>query len=136
MNYKDTLRSINFGGVVTPLPEKAVIVVLTEQTQRSTAADAMQLNSSVYSVTSGKTFRCLGIHLVSDNNGGPGDVVISSGDTEDAETSTITTVQIPTTVARVVINTAIDFELLSGKFLTINPSTARVDFIYMVGYKI
>ncbi len=137
VNYKGKKRTITVYGVEFQIPVAATIIRLNEDTGSATTADAMfDVNDQlVYQVASGKTFHLLGVKIYHDETTTGGSVAISSGDTEDAETAAIITVNTGVTV-NVIMEYPMDKTFASGKFITINPSAAVVENITMIGYEI
>ncbi len=138
MNYKSTQRSITVHGIKVFIPANGVIKHLYDQTASAATADAMRDvdTQAAYQCPTGKTFHIIGVYLHHDETIVAGTVVLSSGDTEDAETSTIVSI---TTIPKA--NGVIEayFEnktLLAGKFLTINPTAATEEFIEIIGYEV
>ncbi len=135
-NYKgSTQRTITVAGVVIIVPSNATIKHLIDIVAASSAADGLMDISDglIYQVTSGKTFRILGISLTSAGTVAQ-TVVVSTGDTENAETATLFTLQIPY-VAGLPMWFSVDKELASAKFLTYNPSSTGTNMIEVIGYE-
>ncbi len=135
VNYKvQSHKRIIIDTLEITVPSNAKIVVLHEPTAASASADAMRddADGAAYVVTSGKTFTCLGV--LTDGDGNAGNVVISSGDTEDAETATVMTVYNWTS-----LNEQwhiLPFTIASAKFITINPSSTQIKYMKMLGYEL
>ncbi len=135
-NYKRG-RNITIAGCKFVLTQSDIFVEITEQTQGSNAADAMQKASSVYTVATGKSFIALGVRIWTDATGG-GTLAIWQGDTEDSLTVLKYTVDVP------FIPNLMGYEVLlnpnpvfsAGKFITIVPSSTVVDHIDIIGYEV
>ncbi len=134
-NYKGGKRKIIVGNVETAVPHGAVIKYLTDEVALSTSPDSMQTAAIAYVVATGKKFRLLGMVLYSDNTGTVGDLTISSGDTEDAETATKVLIEKGTNTQRFRMEIHTDVEFDAGKYIVNNPATANIEFISMVGYE-
>ncbi len=137
MNYKSTQNKIVFGGYERTIPAGATLIVLIDDANANASADAMlsEKTNVLYQVTSGKTFHLCGIQysLVAASGGL---VVISQGDTEDAETVTKVTLKFGSELA-VLYDVAIDgVSFASAKFITSNPSTTNLAQIRMIGYEL
>ncbi len=135
MNYKPHFQQINFAGVITPIPIGGRPVSLSEEVKGSSVADAMVEGIAVYSVTSGKKFRALGMEIFTSNATTICDIAVFQADTEDATTVLKVTVQSLTSVYRGPVQVSFDVEFASGKFITIVPTSTIVDFIRIVGYE-
>ncbi len=138
MNYKGKVRSITIAGIEMSVPAGAIIKHLYEQTGSSSAADGMfdQDDLAVYAVPAGKQFHLLGVKLHLDETLTGGTLVLSTGDTEDAETATITSIDIATmknVVQEIWINDKI---WAATKFITINPASAVIEYTEMIGYEL
>ncbi len=135
MNYKGRARTtIKISGFEESVPAAASIKHLTEQVALATAADGMQFENGIYQVTAGKTFHIIGV-MVHVNSTGGGNVLLSSGDTENAETASIITLPLPSGRAGVT-EFQVTKTLAASKFLTIKPSAAVVDYIEIIGYEL
>ncbi len=137
VNYKSKRKTITFAGVEYPIPEAAVIKFLHDDTASATAADSMfdSNDNLVYAVTAGKTFHLLGVRIFHDETISAGSLVVSSGDTEDAETAAIITLKVGAT-ANIIVEVPMDKTFAAGKFVVYNPSAAVVENIQMIGYEI
>ncbi len=135
VNYKSGgRRKIVAGSIQVNVPANGVLVHLLEQVALSTAADGMLNFNVIYQVTSGKTFHVTSI-IVHTNATGGGTLAVSSGDTENAETSLIVTIPLHSGLA-VATEYYMDFSFVSGKFVTINASAAVVNYVEMFGYEV
>ncbi len=138
VNYKGQVRSIVVGGYERSIPAQAKVIQLHEQVDGSSAADGMFDTSDgiIYSVPAGKTLVILGVTLHGKAAAALDVVVISSGDTENAETASLVSIQIPigNAITEFVLDGSITFA--SAKFVTINPSTTTLDYITMIGYEL
>ncbi len=137
VNYKGLTRSITFSGIKIHYPAQTGHVVLYDQTALSTTADAF-LNTTTgtaYTVTAGKQIHVVGVQVWMDTTTASGTVVISQGDTEDAETVTKWTVRLPTKT-NAYMEQMCNFTVAAGKFITLNPSAASVSHIVLVGYEL
>ncbi len=139
VNYKlSNQRTITAGGITIPVPAGATIIYLTEPTNLAATADGMLKAGVAYQVTSGKTFHIFGVKVHYSGAGG-GTVVFSSGDTENAETATILTLEVPDhtgSESHDDFQYVHDITLASAKFLTSNPSGGVVEQIVVIGYEI
>ncbi len=137
-NYKGEKRAITTGrqGQVIPIHDGHEIIQLVENVDGSNAADGMLENNTgvIYQVAAGKTFRILGVHVRVGTAAAVSTLVISSGDTENAETATLLTLQIPNSGSALTFF-AVDKTLAATKFLTINPSNTEISFIQIIGYE-
>ncbi len=135
-NYKSANNQIiRIGGVETKVPIGAKVVMLHDGVAGSSGADGMvdAADNTIYQVTAGKTLRILGIQITCVTATAE-TIVISSGDTEDAETATIHTHMLPF-IAQTPVWHHVDFTLASAKFLTYNPSSTGVAYIEIIGYE-
>ncbi len=134
VNYKGSTRKIIVAGVSINVPANGKIVMLQDGVNSSSAADGfLDVNvSTIYSVTAGKTLRILGIGLMP-SSANAETVVISTGDTENAETATLLTLTNP--FVALLQWYAVDIELASAKFLTYNPSSTGLAHIFAIGYE-
>ncbi len=134
-NYKNNLK-ITISGVERFTQGNDKLLHLTEQTQGSSTADAMQKGSSVYQVATGKTFVLVGVKIWTDATGG-GTVAIYQADTEDATTSIKRTIDVPFVPNGMGMEQAIDtgVTVASGKFITIVPSTTTVLHFEIIGHE-
>ncbi len=137
MNYKSTQPKIIIGGYERTIPSDGKLVSLIEPTNANASADAMfnEITNTLYQVTSGKTFHLLGLRYSLVAAGG-GTLVISQGDTEDAETVTKVTLMLGFELVAVHEVGMDEITFASAKFITINPSTTNIAQIRMVGYEI
>jgi len=133
MNYKPTEQIIACDSVRTKVPNGTTVKYLSDYVGGSSVADGMMYETLIYQVTTGKTFRCLGILLTCNTTGGAY-LVISEGATEDAETTEKVRVQTPYQ-ANIKFWIPTDFEIASAKFITYNPSFSDIASIAMVGYE-
>ncbi len=133
-NYKGQARRIIIGNVEIPVPAGAVIKTLYDPVLLSTAADALLYQNSTYQVPTGKTFHMIGMRLTIELATGSGNVIISQGDTEDAETLvkvTITYTSNPTNDQEIYG----EEEFTTGKFITVKSSAATLEHIIIIGYE-
>ncbi len=134
VNYKGQIRSILVAGYEKSIPAQAKIVTLHEVAAADTGADGMidDADGLIYQVTAGKTFHCLGV--MTDTDGNSGSMVVSSGDTENAETATVATIYTWSSTAEEWHIR--DFTIASAKFITHNPSGTQVTYVKMIGYEV
>ncbi len=136
VNYRGSAQTrIEIGPVSSSIPIGAKVVLLIDGVAGSNAADGMidVADNLIYSVPTGKTFYALGIQLTSVTAVAE-TIVLSTGDTENAETGTVQSMQIPyLQLEPVWFHVA--FTLQAGKFLTYNPSGTGVQFIQVIGYE-
>ncbi len=133
-NYKQD-DAIIVGGVKTTVPTSDLVLSLTEQTQGSGSADAMQLNSALYQVPTGKTFKLLGIRVWLNGTGG-GTLAIYQADTEDATTTLKLTVDLPFITSGVLYEISGSKSFNASKFITIVPSTTTVLHTVLIGAEV
>ncbi len=135
VNYKGSTRKITVADVEINVPANATIKHLFDGAAGSSAADGMISASDglIYQVTTGKTFRILGILMVTPTAVAQ-TVLLSTGDTENAETGTIITLQMPYG-ANLNIWISLDKTLASAKFLTYKPSSTGLGYIQIIGYE-
>ncbi len=118
-NYKGEKRAVITGhqGAIFPIHDGHEIIQLVENVDSSNAADGfLETNTGViYQVAAGKTFRILGIKVSTKTASAISTVVISSGDTENAETATLLTLQIVNGSSNVLYFT-VDKTLAATKF--------------------
>ncbi len=138
-NYKSSISSkINWGGVITNVPIGAKIVHLHDQVAGSSAADGFidVFDNAIYQVPAGKTLRILGFRIQNNTPVAADTVVISTGDTENAETATLLTILISMNAQQGIIKEVhVDLTLASAKFLTYSPSSTTVIDIEAIGYE-
>ncbi len=142
VNYKTPWDSLEWNGYRRHIPNKAIVKHLTEQVDGSTAADTMIdiADLAAYAVATGKVFHLLGVEIWCDTPVAGGTIALKSGDTEDAETSTVHTLELPMVSQKTgegtkyIIDQAVTWA--SGKFVVINPSGTTVDQIHIVGFEI
>ncbi len=136
-NYKSVhhKQTIRVAGVETNLPIDSTIVHLLDQVVAAAVADGFRRAETgvIYSVTAGKTYRILGVMIVA-TSAQVQTIVISTGDTENAETATLITIDTPY-LAATPMWYAVDKSLAAGKFLTYNPSSTNVEHIEVIGYE-
>ncbi len=135
-NYKSAAqRKIRVLALETPVPINANVQHLQDIVAGSNAADGL-LNietNAIYSVAAAREFVILGIGLIS-VAGAVENVVVSTGDTENAETATILTLQLPSSTG-IQEWYSVRKILAAGKFLTYNPSGTGLNQIDVVGYE-
>ncbi len=134
-NYKPLRQSITVGNVTTEVPLNATVKYLYEFTAGSTVADSMFHEGTVYTVTTGKTFRLLGIAVSCNNSGTSGLILTYSGDTENATTSSQVSIPITSSTVKNPFETALDIEWVAGKYVVYAPTVVRVEYVTMVGYE-
>ncbi len=134
-NYKGEKRAVVGTWFSYPVHDGHKLIALDENVDASNAADGFHDISTgvIYQVTAGKTFRMLRIQVRIGTPGAASTLVISSGDTENAETATLLTLKLPNQAGNQYYQ--VDKELASAKFLTHNPSGTDVIFINIVGYE-
>ncbi len=135
-NYKGTTnQKIRVAGVEINVPIGAKVVHLYDAVAGSSAADGFLDvdDNTIYSVTAGKTLRILGIQIIAATAVAE-TVVISTGDTENAETATLKTLTLPY-IATTEHWYFMDFTLAAAKFLTYNPSSTGINHIEVIGYE-
>ncbi len=134
-NYKNPERWIDFGGQRTIIPENGVLKVLVDSTNNNADVDSMsELIANVnYAVTTGKKFRLLGVGILT-TTAAASTITIHHGVTEDAQTVLRATMRI-CPAADYYQEYAVDIEFPSIVFVTIDPSTTNVEWLYMVGYE-
>jgi len=135
-NYKiGSRRKITIAGLQTPIPNVGNAFYLYDMVAGSNAADGMMDvdTNAIYQVAAARTLRILGVRLTSLGTAAE-TVVISSGDTENAETAGILTLQIPT-IADLPVWMSVEKTLAGSKFLTYNPSGTGLSIIEIVGYE-
>ncbi len=133
VSYK-TLRRITVGGIQAIMKNTDLPKVLTEQTQGSSTADAMQYRSAVYQVSTGKEYVMLGVIIWTDGTGG-GTVAIYEAATEDAITSLKRTIDVPFIPLGMALEQMESGAFAAGKFITIVPSTTTVLHFQIIGYE-
>ncbi len=136
VNYKANPRVIKTEAVTYPVNDQFEIIQLDDNVDGSNAADGFhEVNTGViYQVATGKKFRMIGLTVRIGTGGAASTLVISSGDTENAETSTLLTIKL-NNLNSSIDHYAIDKELVAGKFLTYNPSGTDVLFVKIIGYE-
>ncbi len=134
-NYKPRYPiTINFGKLTVPIPVGGEPIVLDDFINLQSAADALLdgATGSAYQVTTGKTFHCVGIYIRT--TAVASSIVISEGDTEDAETITKATLSNSGSPLELEFNH--QWTIASGKFITHNPASTRHYEIRIYGYEI
>ncbi len=135
-NYKGTTnKKIRVAGVETNVPIGSPIIHLYDQVAGSNAADGFLdvADHLIYSVPAGKTLRILGVCQVSATAVAETNV-ISTGDTENAETATLLTLDLPY-LATTPHWLSVDVTLAAAKFLTYNPSGTGCNMVEIIGYE-
>ncbi len=134
VNYKGSTRKIIITGLELNVPSNGTVKLLRDAVAADTAADGFIDDSDnlIYAVTTGKTYRILGLGFRC-ASAGVETVVISSGDTENAETATLITLRLPYTTELFWI--PVDLTLAAAKFLTYNPSSSGINEILAIGYE-
>ncbi len=136
-NYKNplhTLLGFPDGGILHQIGSGKTPTLLFDRVANATTADGFlkHKTGTIYSVTAAKTFTACGLAVYLDTTTA-GDLVISTGDTEDAETATVFNCQLIGVVGWLYI--PVNFTIAAGKFITYNLSGAGVEMIELVGYE-
>ncbi len=131
VNYKNQ-RVVEIAGIHSQIQFNFQVLHLTEQTVLATSADAMQKNSAVYQVPTGKQCVIKSV-TVWTNASAVGTLAIYQADTEDATTSIKQTVDIPKIIdgSKYTIKLG-STKIAAGKFITIVPSATNIHHILMI----
>jgi len=134
-NYKPVhlINSVNIGGVETSLSKNTKILILFFDFGGGTTPKSLFNVSTnlVYQVPSGKTFQCLGVRIVQIAT--QGNLTISTGDTQDAETATKASFQMPAIVG--ITEFPLDITFDATKFITADEDTVTINTLWMLGYE-
>ncbi len=138
MNYKSTQNKIVIGGYERTLPIGAVLKILIDPSNLSSAADSMirEFDNAGYSVTTGKTFHLCGIIYILNGGVAGTTIAIHQGDTEDAQTLAKATIVCGFITEREIYVPVSGKSFASAKFITVKPSGTNVLHIRMIGYEI
>ncbi len=142
MNYKPRPRPVTIAGYKIYLPETAEYLQLFDRTTGASAAESMQKDGgTLYAVGTGKTFHALGMRIIVAGTTG-GNIVIYSGDTEDALTTALHTFDVPK-IDLMIYDIPFSSNNLkslmvwsAGKFIVIKPSSTTIKFLEIYGYEI
>ncbi len=130
MNYKPQIvEHIMIGNTLRLLKSNEKLVHLHWWTNNSTAKAVIDhATNAAYQVTTGKTFKTIGIQFYTSVIG---TMTLYQGDTSAATTTT--KLSYVTFAKSVVVNDSLNFEIASEKFFTIKYSTTSDIFVAVTG---
>ncbi len=134
MNYKQRIiNTLSGGGISVELEKGETIKVLYDDVAFDPSDDGFldSEDASIYQVPTGKTFH--GVVFKQITNAVASTVFLYSGDTENAKTLYKFGIVNPA-----IIGThyqALQFTILTGKFITYNPQGTSQDYVEILGYE-
>ncbi len=136
-NYKRAYsETITIAGTKIHVPPEAKIVMLTENTALSSAADSMReiLTGAVYqSSNSTPGFQPIGMYI--NVNGTNGFLDVWTGTTEDAKSTQLAKIYFGTIAGTLEIYIGESASVDDEGFLVIDPSTTNINHISIIGYE-